>query len=189
MTVAALIIDMQVDFFAHPRLASRRAELVSRTNSLVAITRAAGCPVIWIRQEFSPDLSDASLEVRRNQTKVVIRGTPGAAILPELDQRDIDYLILKNRYSAFFRTPLDELLERLECDQLVIAGVNTHACIRTTVVDAYQRDLDVILAKDCIDSLDAEHHENAWRYMDGKLGRGMDNQQLQSWLEGPRHRF
>lgn len=50
------------------------------------------------------------------------------------------------------------------------------------MVDAYQRDYDVILAKDCIDSLDREHHEVTWRYMDGKLGRGMVNEEIRSWL-------
>jgi len=45
-------------------------------------------------------------------------------------------------------------------------------------VDAYQRDYDVILASDCIDSLDPVHHDVSWRYMDGKLGRGMGNDEI-----------
>jgi nicotinamidase-related amidase len=38
-----------------------------------------------------------------------------------------------------------------------IAGINTHECVWTTAVDAYQRDFDVVLARDCIGSYDAEH--------------------------------
>lgn len=139
-------------------------------------------PVVWVRQEFAPDLSDASLEVRRHQTRVVIAGTPGADLLPELVVHLSDHVVLKKRYSAFFGTNLDELLARLDCDRMIVAGVNTHACVRTTVVDAYQRDYEVILAKDCIDSLDREHHEVTWRYMDGKLGRGMANEEILVWL-------
>jgi nicotinamidase-related amidase len=186
VTIIALIIDMQVDFFAHERLAGLRPALVASTNSLVTTVRDAGLPIVWVRQEFAPDLSDASLEVRRTQTRVVISGTPGAEILPELDVRPVDHFVVKKRYSAFFETKLDDLLETLGCDQLIVAGVNTHACIRATVVDAYQRDRDVILAKDCIDSLDQEHHEVTWRYMDGKLGRGMGNDQIRSWLPDSR---
>jgi nicotinamidase-related amidase len=33
-----------------------------------------------------------------------------------------------------------------------LAGINTHACIRTAAIDAFQRDYDVILAGDCIAS-------------------------------------
>ena len=62
------------------------------------------------------------------------------------------------------------LLRSQSCSRLIVCGVNTHACVRTTVVDAYQRDFEVILAEDCIDSHDAEHHEISLRDMNGKLG-------------------
>jgi nicotinamidase-related amidase len=182
MTTVALVIDMQADFFANKRLDALRPGLVAHTNALTAMARDAAIPIVWIRQEFAPDLSDASLEVRRNGTRVVISGTPGAELLPELDVDAADSTILKKRYSAFFGTNLDALLEQVDCDQLIVAGVNSHACVRTTVVDAYQRDYEVILARDCIDSLDREHHEVSWRYMDGKLGRGMTNEQIRQWL-------
>lgn len=109
---------------------------------------------------------------------MVIAGTAGAKILPELDMQDHDQVVVKKRYSTFFRTDLDDRLSRLDCSQLIVAGVNTHACIRTTVVDAYQRDYKIILAKDCIGSHDIEHHEITWRYMDGKLGIGMSNNEI-----------
>jgi nicotinamidase-related amidase len=184
VTTVALVIDMQADFFGHQRLSLLRPALSGHTNALTAMARDAAIPVVWVRQEFAADLSDASLEVRRGQIQVVISGTPGAELLPELDIDTADHFILKKRYSAFFGTTLDELLSQLDCDQLIVAGVNTHSCVRTTVVDAYQRDYDVILAKDCIDSLDREHHDVTWRYMDGKLGRGMANEQIRAWLSG-----
>lgn len=182
MATVVLVIDMQADFFGHQRLSLCRPALAAHTNTLTAMARDAALPIVWVRQEFAPDLSDASLEVRRSQTRVVIAGTPGAELLPELDVHESDHVVLKKRYSAFFGTNLDSLLAQLDCDRLIVAGVNTHACVRTTVVDAYQRDYDVILAKDCIDSLDREHHEVTWRYMDGKLGRGMTNGEILAWL-------
>jgi nicotinamidase-related amidase len=182
VTTATVVIDMQVDFFNHDRLAQRKADLVRSTNDLVRASRSASVPVIWVRQEFSPDLSDASLEVRRGRIAVVVAGTPGARILPELEVGDTDITIVKKRYSAFHQTPLDELLNRQGCRHLIVAGINTHACIRTTVVDAYQRDLDVVLARDCIESHDEVHGAISWSYMDGKLGRGMDNVSLLNWL-------
>ena len=182
VSIATLIIDMQVDFFAHERLRQRRAALVTGTNDLVAMTREASAPVVWIKQEFSPDLSDAMLEAKKKEIRVVISGTPGALILPELDFRSSDHLVVKKRYSAFFGTELDRLLAKLRCTQLIVAGVNTHACVRATVLDAYQRDWNVVLAHECIESHDGEHHEITWRYMDGKLGRGMSNRQIRSML-------
>jgi nicotinamidase-related amidase len=43
-------------------------------------------------------------------------------------------------------------------DALIAAGINTHACICATAIDAYQRDFPVIVASDCIDSYDRQHH-------------------------------
>ncbi len=184
MNVAVLIIDMQEDFFVHERLAQRRGELTQRVNELVGICRAARAKVVWVKQEFSPDLMDASLEVRNRGIRVVIAGTPGASILSELDFRESDRLVVKKRYSAFFGTDLDYLLARLQTRQLIVAGVNTHACVQTAVVDAYQRDYEVILASECIESHDPEHHDVSLRYMDGKLGRAMTNEKIGLLLAG-----
>ena len=182
MRFAALIIDMQEDFFAHERLSHRRVTLTRCVNDLVKICRESDVPIVWVKQEFSPDLSDATLEAKKKGIRIVIAGTPGAAILPQLDYQSADHLIVKKRYSAFFGTTLDDLLLRLETAQLIVAGINTHACIRTAVIDAYQRDYEVILARDCIDSHDAEHHQISWRYMEGKLGKGMSNEEIRSVL-------
>jgi len=169
---------MQVDFFAHPRLAVNRQTLAFYANALARLARASSSPIIWVKQVFSPDLHDASLEVKRGGHRLVIEGTPGADLLPELDCESTDLILIKKRYSAFFRTKLDETLEGLDCKTIVIAGINSHACIRMTAIDAYQRDLDVILAIDCLDSYDEDHHQVSMRYMDGKIATAMTNSQL-----------
>ncbi len=182
MPSVLLVIDMQEDFFRHDRLSSRRGELVRRTNELTESFRARAGKVIWVKQEFAPDLSDAPLEIRRRGMRVVVAGSPGAALLPELRVEPADLHLVKKRYSAFFGSSLDKLLARFEPSWLVVAGVNTHACVRSTVVDAYQRDYEVVLASECIDSHDAEHHRVSLRYMEGKLARAMSNEQLRGLL-------
>ena len=173
-----LVVDMQVDFFGHERLVRRRAELARNVNNLVSLSRDAGAPVVWVKQEFSSDLSDAMLEARRRNARVVIAGSQGAALLPELHVAPGDEVLVKKRYSAFFGTELDALLARNRPETLIVAGINTHACVRTTVIDAYQRDYNVILPSDCIDSYDREHHDVSLRYMNGKMGRAMNNAEI-----------
>jgi isochorismate hydrolase len=63
--------------------------------------------------------------------------------------------------------------------------MNTHACIRTTAIDANQRDWNVILALDCIDSYDREHHEVSLRYMQDRLATVMTNPDILSALHRP----
>src|SRR5579864_8125565 len=179
--VALLVVDMLNDFLdTWP--AKRRNQLCASTNELVRLIRDHRHPVVWVRQEFAPDLSDAFPEMRLKGIRTTIRGTPGCEIVPELEIAPADHVVTKKRYSAFFGTELDSLLKRLGSRALILAGINTHACVRTTAIDAYQRDFRVILAADCVDSYDREHHEISLRYMKERIGEIMTNQEIRSLL-------
>ena len=176
-----IVIDMQNDFLDRLEEVSR-ARLILKTNQLIDIFRASGCPVIWVQQVFSPDLSDAFLEMRDHQISVVVDGTAGAEIDADLAQSDEDAVIVKKRYSAFFGTSLEQILGELAPAQVTLAGVNTHACIRTTVIDAYQRDMRVVLASECIGSHDPEHAQISMAYMDKKIAVAMTNEQISNGM-------
>src|SRR5262245_27407637 len=180
-----LVIDLVNDYFRlHARLAAQRDELVSAVNRLSSAFRRHRQPVVWVRQEFAPDLSDAFLDMRRHNLCVTIAGTDGYELLPELERHPSDRVIVKKRYSAFFGTDLDEVLTALRPRTLVVAGVNTHACVRTTVIDAYQRDYEVLVAVDGVASHDAEHHEVTKRYLHGKIARFLPSDEIAELL-GP----
>jgi nicotinamidase-related amidase len=180
---ALLVIDMLNDFFRqHAHLAAQRARLVASVNALAAAFRERGQPVFWVRQEFAPDLHDAFLEMRKRKLRVTIAGTEGCELLPELDRRPADETIVKKRYSAFFGTELEATLERIRPEVLVVAGINTHACVRATVIDAYQRDYEVVVAAEGIASYDEAHHEMTRRYLDGAIARLLPNSEIMKML-------
>jgi nicotinamidase-related amidase len=181
MRPAFIVIDMLNDSWIG-RDTVRREPMVRAINELVAAMRERSYPVIWVRQEFEPDLSDAFPEMRAKQIRVTIKGTEGCQLLPGLGVAPADPVIVKKRYSAFFGTRLDDLLARFAPDSLILAGINTHACIRTTAIDAYQRDWQVILAGDCIDSYDREHHDVSQRYMKDKIASVWTNAEIKARL-------
>src|SRR5262245_10972349 len=167
-----LVIDLLNDYFRqHAPLAAQRGQLVAAVNRLAEAFRRARQPILWVRQEFAPDLSDAFLRMRRENLRVTIAGTDGCELLPELERYPSEKVLVKKRYSAFFGTDLDETLAALRPETLVLAGINTHACVRTTAIDAYQRDYQVLVASDCVASYDAEHHEVTRRYLDAGIAR------------------
>jgi nicotinamidase-related amidase len=181
MTTCLMIIHLIRDYLQQHE-EPQAESLIQSTNELIGTFRGAELPIIWVRQEFAPDLSDAFLEMRERGIRIAIAGTEGAQIDPRLDWTAIDITIVKKRYSAFFRTPLDEVLSQLGASELVLAGLNTHACIRTAAIDAYQRDFKVILAADCMSSYDQEHAAVSMRYMDGKIANAMSNREVQEHL-------
>ena len=177
--MALLVIDMLNDFFRqHAHLACQRTRLVAAINALAGAFREHGQPVFWVRQEFAPDLHDAFLEMRKHNLRVTIAGTDGCELLPELDRRPTDTTIVKKRYSAFFGTELEATLERLRPEVLVVAGINTHACVRATVIDAYQRDYEVVVASEGIASYDEAHHDVTKRYLGGAIARLLPNSEI-----------
>jgi nicotinamidase-related amidase len=178
---ALIVVDMLNDFLQTWPPASKE-RLIRSINSLVDIMRTRARPVIWIRQEFQQDLSDAFPEMRAKGIRVTIQGTPGCQLDPKLAVTASDTVIIKKRYSAFFGTALDQILADLEPDALILAGINTHACIRATAIDAYQRDWKVVVASDCVDSYDREHHEISLRYIDGKIAAVMNNEEIRNAL-------
>lgn len=176
---AVFVIDMLNDCFGHAELGRVRTALCSSINHLTTLAREKGFPVIWVRQEFEPDLSDAFLDMKREDIRMFIKDTPGARILDELARSDSDIEVVKKRYSMFYGTSLESLLRRLDAEPLILAGVNTHACIRTAAIDAYQRDFQVIVVRDCVASRDVEHHEMTLDYLDGGIARVLKLTELQ----------
>jgi nicotinamidase-related amidase len=56
------------DFFdGNASLSRQRGHLVACINELGGVFRNRGHRVIWVRQEFRPDLKDAFPEMRRNE--------------------------------------------------------------------------------------------------------------------------
>jgi maleamate amidohydrolase len=179
-----LIIDMLNSFLAQWDGEARKA-LIENTNLLVRHFREQGWPVIWVRQDFKADLSDAFLEMRDNNIVLNIEGTEEAQIAAGLDVAADDIVIVKKRYSAFFGTSLDEILADLDVSELVLAGINTHACIRMAAIDAYQRDYRVVLAREAISSYDEEHERVTLRYLDGKIARVLSKDEIFAAGGGP----
>lgn len=181
MKACLLVIDMQNDFLSRWE-ESERSRLLSSTNNLISAFRRRGLKIIWVFQSFKPDLSDAFLEMQDHKISNTIQGTPGARIADSLSVQESDTRIEKKRYSGFFGTTLDEELSRISPDAIVMAGVNTHACIRMTAIDAYQRDYRVILAADCIGSPQTEHAEISLNYMKDKIARVLTNTEIQALI-------
>ena len=173
-----IVIDMLNDFLDRWTDADRD-RLIQHTNELAELCRSKSIPIIWVRQEFQENLEDAFLEMRDKRISVTIAGTRGAQIHAGIERHDCEPVIVKKRYSAFFNTNLDELLTELSVGRVILAGVNTHACIRMAAIDAYQRDLRVIIADQCTDSIDQEHAAVSLNYMRGKIAEVMSNDEIE----------
>ncbi len=101
--------------------------------------------------------------------KHCIQNTWGAEIVDELDPSEEDYFVRKRRYSAFFGTDLDLILNELKVDELIVCGVVTNICVLHTVADAVMRGYKVKVLKDCTTALTQYDYDYGMKHMQDVL--------------------
>src|SRR5690606_22805342 len=93
-------------------------------------------------------------------------GVRGEPIVKLLEPDETDYFVLKPKHSAFFATTLEVLLKYLEVDTVVLCGFSGDLCILLTASDAYMRDLNLRVPRDCVAPIDPRENERALSYME-----------------------
>ncbi len=133
-TTALLVVDMLKDFFDEggAMVLEGGKALYAPHLKLLAAARAARMPVLWLNQNLSPD--DSLFEMRAVHC---LAGSWGAEIVDELPVEASDIIIPKRRYSGFFQTALDLTLRERGIDTVIVTGVVTNICVRSTVHDAF----------------------------------------------------
>ena len=103
-----------------------------------------------------------------------IEGTIESEIIPELTQYKGE-IIPKTTYSAFFGTPLEEKLLRLNPDKVIVCGVCTHICVLYAVADARVRGYEVEVPVECVASFDDRAHHFALDHIEKVNGAKLTN--------------
>jgi nicotinamidase-related amidase len=160
---ALVVLDLQNDFLRPPELDAVRGRLVDVTNDLARHAHDAGALVVEVRTEHRADGSTWTLSMQEDQMGVVIEGTEGAQLLPELDLHP-HATITKTRDSAFVGTPFGDVLERAGVGTIALVGVTTDLCILMTAADAFAPDLRVVLVEYGL-AAEPRKHESAVKYL------------------------
>jgi len=80
-----------------------------------------------------------------------------------------DFTLLKPRHSAFYATPLNLLLEQLQCRRLVVAGIAADSCVLFSAMDAYLRGYSLWVPVDCVAAETEEARDMALAQMERVL--------------------
>lgn len=168
---ALLIHDMQ-DYFLN--FWGENSPMINQVVENIARLRhyckAQGIPVFYTAQPNEQSDSDRALlndmwgpglNKHPDQQKVV------AALAPDAD----DHVLVKWRYSAFHRSPLEDILRETGRDQLVICGVYAHIGCLTTATDAFMRNIKPFMVADALADFTREEHMMALTYTAGRCGR------------------
>ena len=146
-TTAVLVVDMLKDFFVDggAMVLEGGEALYAPHQQLLTAARAAGMPIHWLNQSLPPD--DSLFEMR---TVHCLAGSWGAEVVDELPVEADDIVIPKRRYSGFFQTTLDLTLRERGIKTVIVTGVVTNICVRSTVHDAFFLQYKVLVPEDLV---------------------------------------
>lgn len=148
-STAVLVVDMLADFClpGGAMVLPGYERLIAPQNAVIRALRETGGTVIYIVDAHRPQMRRDREFLKR--APHCIEGTPGCAIVPELDQQPSGITVLKRRFSGFFNTDLDLTLRDMMVDTVIVMGVVTNICVRSTVHDAFFHGYNVIVPHDC----------------------------------------
>lgn len=156
MSAAILVIDLVNDTFKHDTPVAKAARaFMPALNAFLAQARRAGHRVIFSTDSFLP--GDFIFQGRMKEYS--IRGTHGAEIAAEIHQEPDDVWLPKRRFSAFFKTDLDQTLRLWGVETVAVAGVTTQVCVLSTVFDALANDFRTVLLEDLTASISQAAHK------------------------------
>jgi nicotinamidase-related amidase len=158
---ALLIIDILNPFdFEHGRtLAEHTTKAVEPLKSLRANCHEKEIPIIYINDHYN--LWQADLE-KIYKKCLNDRSQP---VIDPLKPGQNDYFLIKPKHSAFYGTALNTLLHSLKVDTLILTGIAGNICVLFTANDAYMREFNLIIPKDCIASVSEDDNKYAIEMM------------------------
>ncbi|MBI5443635.1 MAG: cysteine hydrolase, partial [Deltaproteobacteria bacterium] len=129
--------------------------IVPAVRRLLEEARRREFPVVFANDSFLPGdfLFGGRLKPH------ALRGTPGAEVIPELGPAAGDIVLPKRRFSAFYKTDLDQTLRLLGVDTVGICGITTGFCVLSTAFDALSLDFETVIVEDCCAAHKREVHD------------------------------
>jgi nicotinamidase-related amidase len=190
-STALLVIDMQNIFVREgaPIHADGADQIVAPINRVVASFRQLGLPIIWTAWCHRPDGSNLG----RNGAfwRGIAPLEPDsdlAQIHPSLDFDDAeDILLRKPKYSAFWGTDLEPILNTFGIDSLVLSGIATDVCVGQTMVEAFHRDYNCAIVADGTATTTPFQEETLWVH-ENYWGRVLTAEEVEAELLALAHR-
>ncbi len=181
---AVIVIDM-INEFCKPggRMVLPGYEtLMPQQKALITAARANGVPVIFVVDSHRKNMRRDREWAKR--TPHGVENTWATQVIDDLEVQDEDIVVIKHRYSAFFQTDLDLVLKDMLISQLVVFGVVTNICVRSTVHDGFFQGYDIVVPHDACAATGPREHVSTLYDIATHFGTVSDTETVTAALSG-----
>jgi len=181
-TTAILVIDMVNDFLVEggKMVLPGGDHIVPRQKVLIDAARKKNIPIIYVNDAHRPGLKEDREFLKRGEH--CMEGTWGAEVIEAIKPERNDIQVTKRRFSGFFETDLDLTLKDLGMTTLIVIGVVTNICVRSTIHDAFFRGYKVIVPRDCVEATGPREQESSLYDIETHFGDVCDSEAILSAL-------
>ena len=131
---------------------------VGAIQHLLQAFRTHGLPVVFTTNCYSHKAEASAFREKLPLLNELVAGSRLAMIDPRLQPAMGEIILSKGLPSAFFDSPLRQILHNLDVDSVVVCGFSTSGCVRATAVDALQANFRLIVVEDACGDRDREAH-------------------------------
>ena len=130
---ALLVVDVQQGLFERTIPIYQAEQVLANINTLIGRARKAVAPIIFIQHS-----NDGTLKKNSREWK----------LHPAIHPLGGETRIYKLKGNAFLGTPLEEELNKLGVGEVVVCGLVTHGCVKSTTLGALELGYRTVLAGD-----------------------------------------
>lgn len=168
---ALIVVDATVGFTdTASELGSPSGAELLVIKGLIAAFRERDLPIVYTVNAYAHAAEASVFREKIPLLDLLVAGSPMAEIAPVIAPRPHDIVIRKVVPSAFFDSPLRQLLVNLGVDSVLVCGFTTSGCVRATAVDALQCNFRLVVARDACGDRDPAAHEANLRDLGLKYG-------------------
>jgi N-carbamoylsarcosine amidase len=127
--------------------------IIPGVQRLLAAARPKSVPVVFTTTAYAVTdgpASDMGLWHRKIPVEVLQLGTDAVAIDERIAPEPGEHVLVKKHASAFFGTPLANMLRAAGVDTVIVTGVTMAGCVRHTVEDAIGYGFRPIVVRECV---------------------------------------
>ena len=155
-----LILDMQKFFHdenSHAFIPSAKA-IINPIIQLASIFNEHNRPIILTKHINTTDNAKMMDYWWRD---ILTEDSKYSNLIPAIEEIQNTDLIVKSQYDAFYKTKLDEILQKDKIEQVVITGVMTNLCCETTARSAFVHGYNIFFPIDGTATYNSKLHKSS----------------------------